>query len=270
MEPYLDKAYHLYVDNCWTYLKLIQDLSERKTYAFGTIRPNRGEFPKSYKDAALDVGESTFIQMKNIVAVHWKDKRDVFVMSSINGNQTEIIERYKGEIEKPSIIQEYNPKMGGVDKCDQRLSYYCPRGKKDFPGGWNVILSHLWEKSFSNTIEHETYNDLIEIWKLKFSDIVNIDEKEKSDISIRRSSLYTDTLKKIRRILKKGLVPINIVFTDEDSDDSGGPTRDFFTEVFDLMVGKLVHGESRKCTYVCYIEYWPVLNVFKSKNNSRI
>ncbi|XP_066924661.1 piggyBac transposable element-derived protein 4-like [Clytia hemisphaerica] len=68
MEPYLDKAYHLYVDNFYTSLKLLQDLEKRKTYACGTVRINRGEFPQSFKEAKLEVSDSTFIRINNILA----------------------------------------------------------------------------------------------------------------------------------------------------------------------------------------------------------
>ena len=49
MEKYLDKGYHLYFDNFYTSLKLVKDLEKRKTYACGTVRVNRGEFPSYFK-----------------------------------------------------------------------------------------------------------------------------------------------------------------------------------------------------------------------------
>ena len=78
MEGYLDKAYHLYIDNFYTSLNLIQSLKDRGTYACGTIRTNRGKFPKKFKEAKLDVGKSLYYEIDTIVAVHWKDKRDIF------------------------------------------------------------------------------------------------------------------------------------------------------------------------------------------------
>ena len=150
MEPYLDKAYHLYVDNFYTALKLLQDLEKRKTYACGTVRINRGEFPQSFKEAKLEVGDSIFIRINNILAVHWKDKRDVFVMSSIHGNGEDMIQRYKGEISKPTMIGAYNMKMGGVDKCDQRLSYYS-LNRKSFKW-WKKVFFRLFEMSIVNSL----------------------------------------------------------------------------------------------------------------------
>jgi len=160
MESYLDKAYRLYVDNFYTSLKLIQDLEARRTYACGTIRINRGEFPKAFKEAKLDLGKSVYIRMDNIIAVHWKDKRDVFVMSSLHGNQEETIERYRGEVNKPVMILNYNMQMGGVDKCDQRLSYYSLNRKTN--KWWKKVFYRLFEMSIVNSLIlfHKKYPEL--------------------------------------------------------------------------------------------------------------
>jgi hypothetical protein len=67
MESFLDKAYHLYIDNFYSGLNLIKSLMDRQTYACGTIRINRGEFPKHFKEAKLvqsyhDVATECFVQ----------------------------------------------------------------------------------------------------------------------------------------------------------------------------------------------------------------
>eukprot|EP00111_Clytia_hemisphaerica_P013272 TCONS_00038973-protein len=105
-------------------------------------------------------------------------------------------------------------------------------------------------KSCTKYADSEMYDEIIELWYYKFSDTVNIDIKDRSDITIRRSKLYEDTTAKISRIFKKGLVPLNLDFTDEDAADNGGPTREYFCELFDLYIGKLVHGETRRYTFV--------------------
>ncbi|XP_066928484.1 G2/M phase-specific E3 ubiquitin-protein ligase-like [Clytia hemisphaerica] len=105
-------------------------------------------------------------------------------------------------------------------------------------------------KADTKYIDSELYDDIIEIWHYKFSDVVNIDLKDRSDLSIRRSNLYTDTLRKIPRIFKKGLVPLNVTFTDKPAADNGGPTREYFSEIFDLFIGKLVHGDTGNYSFV--------------------
>lgn len=41
MDPYLDKGYHLFVDNFYTSPYLFTSLEQRATYACGTVRSNR-------------------------------------------------------------------------------------------------------------------------------------------------------------------------------------------------------------------------------------
>ena len=55
-------------------------------------------------------GCSKSTEIGNIVAVHWKDKRDEFVVSAIHGSGGQHIER-RGKpegIEKPDMIVEYS------------------------------------------------------------------------------------------------------------------------------------------------------------------
>ena len=66
----------------------------------------------------------------NLTAVWWKDRKDVFVMSTLHKTAVEeVMKRPKGAKEKkstpcPSMIVDYNQNMGGVDLTDQYLSYY--------------------------------------------------------------------------------------------------------------------------------------------------
>ena len=121
----LDKSYHLYMDNFYTNLSLFRALLDRQTYACGTITVNRGEFPQWLKTEKLNAGDETYIWNDDIfLAVHWKGKRNVFVLSSFRGNFAKVIERYSGNVVKPDCFSEYSQHMGGVDKCDQLLSNY--------------------------------------------------------------------------------------------------------------------------------------------------
>lgn len=152
LEDYLDKGYHLYLDNFYTSLRLISDLAGRGTFACGTIRRDRGEFPGKFQTEAIDRGSSTYLKNGNIVAVHWKDKRDVYAISSIHGNGSQHILR-RGEtagIDKPDIILEYNKYMNGVDKCDQYLNYYSV-GRKS-KKWWKKLFYRLLELCIVNAM----------------------------------------------------------------------------------------------------------------------
>ena len=68
--------------------------------------------------------------LAKIIAVLWRDRRDVLALSTMhNTSVTTVLKRSKGGREKrplpcPTIIDDYNQYMGGVDLTDQNLSYY--------------------------------------------------------------------------------------------------------------------------------------------------
>lgn len=124
MRLYLGKFYHLSMDNFYTNLALFRDLLERQTHACGTVRVNRDEFPQWCKTERLNAGDTTYIRNDDILAVYWKDERDIFVLSSFHGSFAKVVERYSGDVVKPDCIFEYNQHIGGFDKCNQLLSYY--------------------------------------------------------------------------------------------------------------------------------------------------
>jgi len=131
-------------------LKLVKDLLSRNIFSCGTIHINRGEFPNNFKNAELKPGNAVYIKNGDIVAVHWKDKRDVFVVSSFHGNSEKTIERHTKSIQKPDVIMDYNQNMGGVDKCDQYLSYYSV-GRKTHKW-WKTVFFRLFEMCVINSM----------------------------------------------------------------------------------------------------------------------
>jgi len=92
-QPYLNNGYKLYTDNFYTSPKLAKDLLVDGTYLTGTVRTNRKGFPKDLVGEKLDKNVSVFLHCDGITAVHWKDKRDVFCLSSLHGNERETVKR---------------------------------------------------------------------------------------------------------------------------------------------------------------------------------
>ena len=96
----------------------------RRTYACGTLRSDTGRFLASFKEK-LERGESKFLRIDKLAAVDWRDKRDIYACSTIQGTGVDIRERKHGNpVTKPKIIINYNNHMNGVDKCDQFLALY--------------------------------------------------------------------------------------------------------------------------------------------------
>ena len=139
---YRGPGHHPYVDNFYTSPQLFKDLLEAGTLACGTIRSNRKGFPAAVKDK-VDQNDSLFCKADMtggfMIAVHWKDKRDVFALTTIHGNAV------GDDIpHKPELISEYNKYMGG-----QLLVYYAI-GRKTFKW-WKRVLWRLLKTGLVNS-----------------------------------------------------------------------------------------------------------------------
>ncbi|XP_066928278.1 piggyBac transposable element-derived protein 4-like [Clytia hemisphaerica] len=150
---YLNKNHHVYFDNYFTTIHLMQDLASNSTFTCGTIRSDRGRFPASFTaKGKLERGESEFRCNNNNLAVRWKDKRDVYVVSTIHGNSIKQVQR-RGEeepVSKPTMICQYNSFMNGVDKCDQKISSYDMQRKTR--KWWKKLFLRLVELSIINAM----------------------------------------------------------------------------------------------------------------------
>ena len=162
IENYQRVGHHLYIDNFYTFPQLFKDLLDNGTLACGTIRSNRKGFPVAVKDN-VDQNDSLFLKANMtegfMTAVHWKDKRDVFALSTIHGNAV------GDDIpHKPELICEYNKYMGGVDHNDQLLVYFAISHVLNEQGtGYEHIFSSV-----------QTFNiDSIEKWGTSSERVVN-------------------------------------------------------------------------------------------------
>ena len=154
MEMYQQKNHCLYIDNFYTSPQLLLDLLDKGIYCTGTVRANRKGFPVSLlpPTQSMNPGTVTFRFAtafgKKLTAAWWKDRRDVYVMSTIRGNSVEnVMKRPKGSREKqpmpcPTMIVDYNNNMGGVDLTDQQLSYYSMTTRKTLKW-WKKVFWRL-------------------------------------------------------------------------------------------------------------------------------
>ena len=169
LESYLGKGHWVFTDNYYTGVELYEDLFRNNTYATGTIRTNRKNFPCVLKEKRkLNVGEYHFATSVNLLAVLWHDRRDVFLLSTAhNQSVTSVMKRPKGSCEKvsvpcPTCVQDYNMYMGGVDLSDQHLSYYSLTQRRTLK--W-------WKKVFWRMIDISILNAWI-IFKANFPNSV--------------------------------------------------------------------------------------------------
>ena len=125
IRPFMNKNHHVYFDNIFSSVSLLEHLETNGTYACATVRCNRKDLPRCAKEK-LRPGEKVVRQKGNVVFTKWHDKRDVSVIST-NCSPLAVdlvVNRQNQQVSKPAVIDLYNKNMGGVDLADQIRQYY--------------------------------------------------------------------------------------------------------------------------------------------------
>ena len=107
------------------------NFQNRGTEACGTVMPSRKDMPGDVHSSTLEKGQVEGWSMcsnSKIRVVHWKDKRDVFMITTFHNPQmvpTGKTNYRTGEKKmKPASVHDYNTHMGGVDLSDQMIGGY--------------------------------------------------------------------------------------------------------------------------------------------------
>ncbi|XP_046980762.1 piggyBac transposable element-derived protein 4-like [Schistocerca americana] len=118
------KGYTLFTDRFYTSPILASELEAAKTALVGTTRKSRQGLLRPIKDTNLQRGELIFRRKGNMLALCWKDKRNVHMISTRHTAEMVTFTDQKGrEKSKPACVVDYNKNKFGVDLSDQRLSY---------------------------------------------------------------------------------------------------------------------------------------------------
>ncbi|KAL4125856.1 hypothetical protein QTP88_010096 [Uroleucon formosanum] len=80
LKPYLNRGHKLFIDNWYSSPSLAKYLHKKKTNVTGTARKNRKGMPSLL--AKLKVGQTESQHTKNMLVVKWKDRRDVFMLTT--------------------------------------------------------------------------------------------------------------------------------------------------------------------------------------------
>lgn len=164
-----DVPFHLYFDNFFTSLKLLDELKLRGIKGTGTIRENRVG-----KDC--NITHSSVLKKKNrgsfeyltdesseVIICKWHDNNVVTMASNFSTvfplaqvKRFSRKEKKNIQVEQPYCIKKYNENMGGVDRADQNISLYRTsiRGKKwYFP-----LFSHCVDMAEQNAWQLYRHN----------------------------------------------------------------------------------------------------------------
>ena len=80
----LNKGHFIFMDNYFTSPELFAELNAMDTYACGTLRVNRKNVPKAFRSVKLRQGGTIFRRSENMLAIKYRDKRDVHILSTIH------------------------------------------------------------------------------------------------------------------------------------------------------------------------------------------
>ena len=122
--------HHIYFDNLFTGIELLNKLTEIKQYGCGTIRINRKGLPQDFPlDKEMKRGETSVRFKKNLTVLKWKDNRSVLMAANYESSGFKSIKRREKNgktiwVDCPNIIHQYNKHMSGVDHMDQMINLY--------------------------------------------------------------------------------------------------------------------------------------------------
>jgi len=126
----------VYMDNLFSSLPLADALLAANTHMVGTVRRRIKGFPLKRLTISKTRGDSKQLQREDgVLATAWMDRKPVLLLSTFNpttttGSARRWIDGQHRDIPRPSIIDDYNQHMGGVDLADGMRSYSMIRLKQ--------------------------------------------------------------------------------------------------------------------------------------------
>ena len=117
MGDLLQKGHCVYIDNWYTSIEICNVLNSNTTDVIGTLRRDRKGIPDTFVKKKLKQGE-TVVQYEHkmgLAITHWKDKRDVFMITSCIPDFKTVVQRRGVETTLSTAIHTYNNMMGSVD-----------------------------------------------------------------------------------------------------------------------------------------------------------
>ena len=144
------KYNHLYFDNYFNSVGLLEEWLEKTLYGCGTMRSNRSSLPaelrpktknnaqknlrKTIKEELKESGDSVVFQKGAVTALAWleKPKRKPVLIAATNSLPdcaADSVQRKQkngelAEVPCPRPVKDYNGKMNGVDRTDQMRTEY--------------------------------------------------------------------------------------------------------------------------------------------------
>jgi len=81
--------------------------------------------PSDFMKDNLKRGEVVTWQRGKMMALRWKDKKEVCILSTVHNTACSVVKsRGEKEVQKPAAVLDYNHTMGGIDEADHELTFY--------------------------------------------------------------------------------------------------------------------------------------------------
>lgn len=126
----IGKGHILCTDNWYTNIDLAKKLIEMDTYLIGTLRSTYHSIPTEIKSKTLKPGEIIAKENKNGITIFkWKDKEEVFVLSTKHSTEMVTVTKNNNSHLKPKMIIDYNEGKSYADLSDQMSPYVSPLRK---------------------------------------------------------------------------------------------------------------------------------------------
>lgn len=154
---YLKKGFHVFTDNFYTSLHLLDYLYSNETFMTGTVRRNRKHLPKEVKEK-INVGQKVYCKLdgKPFVALAYRQKKSqkqpvILLSSKPEIKDEDVTKRRRGRITtetKPSIVKNYCQYMGGIDTFDMMMyTYLDERRSMKY---WRKVAFNLFSRMILN------------------------------------------------------------------------------------------------------------------------
>ena len=73
--------------------ELFSTKNQKLKHSCGTVRVDPGQFPTEFKNAKLQREKFKLLKDENIIAIHCKNKQDVYAIPAIHGSEIESVGR---------------------------------------------------------------------------------------------------------------------------------------------------------------------------------
>ncbi|XP_031586314.2 piggyBac transposable element-derived protein 3 [Oreochromis aureus] len=153
----------VYCDRFFMSIQGVERMMKKQMYVTGTVMKNQvaaavQKLPndKTMKKKGRGTSAQVTTEDGKICVVKWYDNKPVLMMSAVHASEPEDtcqrwdkkLKRYV-TISRPSIVREYNFKMGGVDLVDRMMSYYRMSGRTK---KWTLrMLMHFMDQALANS-----------------------------------------------------------------------------------------------------------------------